>query len=338
MKNKLVCILIFLFNVTVEAQENQVIEQINWLTFEETGEKFLQYQKPIMVFLYSNDCDSCEKMLDETFQNQEVVKYLNILFYNIKLDVETSDSITFFDGKVFGKQTEKKYNDIIYSLIGDSIQLPAILMFNAKAEGVVFYGFKDRDHIFPVLIYYNEKIYNSTQYDIFEKKYFEAYPVGQQQIMTRLNIKWMTFNEMLEAQKTEPKKILIDIYYNYSIAATMMRTKTYNDPIIANYLNENYYCTTVEAQGDEEFTIKDVTYKNSGESHEFHQFAIAVLQGKMQFPAFIILDEEFNLLDRIQYYLTSENFEPIMKFYGEDKYKTIIFSEYIKTFDSSFED
>ncbi len=338
MKKILFFVLLVCANFNIKAQENQEIKQVDWLTFKETGVKFLENQKPIMVFLYSTENDSCKKMFDETFLNQEVVNYLNILFYNIKLDVETTDSVTFFDGRVFGKQKGKKYNDIIYSLIGDTVQLPAILMFNTNAEGNFLPGFKDRDHIFPILIYYNEKIYNSTTYDIFEKKYFEAYPIGQQQIITRLNIKWKTFDEMLEAQKVEPRKVLIDIYFNYSISASMMRTKTFNDPIIAQYLNANYYCTTVEAQGDEEFTIKGITYKNSGEAHKFHQFAIDVLEGKMFFPAFVILDEDFNLLDRVQMYVTPEDFEPIMKFYNDDLYKVTTFAEYKKTFVSSLEE
>lgn len=336
MKKIFASILLLIFFKSIFSQENMEIKTINWLSFEEVGQNFVENQKPIMVYLYENENDSCQMMFNETFMNDEVVNYLDILFYSIKYDVTTNDSVTFFDGRKFGKQSDKKYNDFVYSLIGDSIQTPALLIFNINAQGSYFSGFKDRDHIFPILIYFNEKIYKSVEYQTFEDYYFKAYPVGQQQIMTRLIIKWKTFDEMLEAQEQKPKKVLIDIYNNYSIAATMMRTKTFNDPIIANYLNQNYYCTTVEARGNQEFTIKDIPYKNSGESHGYHEFAIAVLQGQMNFPAFIILDEEFNLLDRIQYYVTPEMLEPIVKYYGSDSYKTATFQEFQNTFESEF--
>jgi len=337
MKKTLLFLIIISFQINVIAQENVEIKQVNWQTFKEVGESFTASQKPVMVYLYSNSCDSCQIMNVNTFMNQEVVNYLNILFYNIKLDVETTDSVTFFDGTVFGKSANKKYNDIIYNLIGENVELPALLMFNKQAQGMLFTGFKDRDHIFPILIYYNEQIYNSVEYSVFEKNYFKAYPIGMQQIMTKLNIKWKSFDEMIAAQEEKPKKILIDIYYNYSIAATMMRTNTFNQPLIAKYLNENYNCTTVEAQGDDEVTIKGITYKNSGESHKFHQFAIAALEGKMIFPAFLILDEDYNLLDRIQFYLPPEELEPILNYYGGDYYKTMTYEVFKQTFVSSID-
>lgn len=329
--------LVFIVSFNLSAQENLEIKNINWLTFEETGLKFESYQKPIMVYLYEDNCDSCKIMENETFLNQEVVNYLNILFYSIKLNVATTDSLTFFNGQKFGKNPNKKYNDIIYTIIGEEIQLPAILMFNKQAQGTLFTGFKDRDHLFPILIYYNEIIPNSLEYSVFEEQYFKAYPIGLQQIVTRLNIKWKIFDEMLEIQQTKPRKILIDIYYNYSISATMMRTQTFNDPIIAKYLNEKFYCTTVEAQGNDSITLKNVTYVNSGEAHKYHQFAIAAMDGKMFFPAFIILDENYNLLDRIQVYLTPKELEAILIYYGDDIYKTKTYTDFITTFDSSFD-
>jgi len=337
MKCKVLLFLVTIFSTNLFSQTlDNEIKTVNWKTFEEVGKLFDTTQRPVLVYLYANYSDSCKLMFDSTFTNQEVVSYLNAVFYNIKLDVASDKPITFFDGKTYNKQPNKLYHDIVNTLIGENISLPAILMFNKDAQGEVFWGYKDRDHIFPVLIYYNEEIYKSTTYPIFEENYFKAYPVGMKQIITKLNIKWNSFSEMLELQKVTPKKILIDIYFNYSIAATMMRTKTYNDPIIANYLNNNFYATTVDARTEDLITIKGVTYKNPGAAHGFHEFPIAVLNGKMSFPAFIILDEDFNLIDRVQAYLTPEDIEPILNYYGGNFYKTMTYENYKLIFKSSF--
>lgn len=317
-------IALFFFPFLINAQ------QVEWQSFEDIGEKFQKIQKPIAIWVYADDVDSCKMMNEQTFENKEVTDYLNILFYNIKLDAKSSEKVTFFNGQTFGKNEGEEFNEISKFLLNNDVRLPAMVIFNEKAEGQVFYGFKDRDHIFPILIYYAEKVYEAYDYSTFEKSYFEAYPVGQKQIMTRLNIRWKTMEEVLELQKNEPRKILIDLYNNYSISATMMRTNSFNDPELAKYLNEKYYCTTVDYKSDIEFELKGITYKKSTESHGYHEFVVAVLLGKMKFPAFIILDEDFNLLERQQRYFTTEEIEPILKYFGDNIYKQKTFEEYQK--------
>ncbi len=323
------------FTTNLFAQTTDLPKSVEWKNFDEVSQLFAKDQRPVFIYLYDTN-PFCKMMTDSTLGNQEVVNYLNIAFYNIKFDVASKEEVKFFDGNTYYKDDYKKYHDLINNIIGEEIELPALLIYSRDAQGQVFYNYRDRDHIFPILIYYNEEIYKSTTYEEFEKRYFEAYPIGMQQIITRLNLKWLPFNEMLELQKEKPKKVLIDIYYNYSIAATMMRTKTYNDPIISKYLNENYYLTTVDAKTTDEITIKGITYKNQNAAHGFHDFPIDILSGNIRFPAFVILDEEFNLLDRVQIYLTPEAIEPIFRYYGDDKYKTQKYDEYMKNFTSSF--
>jgi thioredoxin-related protein len=53
-----------------------------------------------------------------------------------------------------------------------------------------------------------------------------------------------------------------------------------------------------------------------------------MLMGKMQFPAFLIMDENFTLLDRVQLYLPPEKFEAVIKFYGDNAYKTLNWQDY----------
>lgn len=331
-------VLIILFtifiSVSLSAQEKNV--NLNWLNFKNVQENFLQKQKPILIYLYKDNCDSCKIMNDTVFGLSEVANYLNVLFYPIKLNAEAKDTITFFNGQKFAKSSDKAYHDIVYFLAGEKPIFPSLICFNKQAQGAVFPNFKDRNHIFPILIYYSEEVYLSTSYEKFEEYYFKAYPPGRKQIMTRLLIKWKTYNELAGLMKQKKKKVLIDLYYNFSTTATMMRTRTYNDPKIAQYLNEKFYNITVEAKYQDTINYKGIKYINENLSHGYHQFVIAALEGKMKFPAFIILDEELNLLNRIQMYKTPEDIEPILKYYGEDKYKNMDYKTFLKSFESSF--
>ena len=330
MKTSILILFLFL-STTLFSQDST----LNWLTFEQTSVLFEKNQKPIMVFLYSKDDLKSKKMLETTFANQEVYNYLNILFYSIKFDIETDDTLQFFNGKKFGHLPNEKYHSLVKYLAGDSITLPALVMFNRVGEGRVFFGSKNRDSIFPTLIYYSENIYNSTTYEEWEDYYFKAFPPGQKQIITRLKIRWQTMNEMLQEYETKPKMIFIDLYDSYNTASTVMRMETYNNPKIAEYLNKNFYRVTVKLRSEEEFELKGVTYKNSGTGYKYHQFPYAVLNGNLQFPAFVILDEDMNLIERKQIFMTPEIFEPIIHFYGDGNYKNQDYKTFFENFNKN---
>ena len=303
---------------------------INWLSFEDVGAKFEKNQKPILIFAYQKDDSLSQKMMDETFSLGEVANYINVLFYPIKFDVKSNDTITFFNGKSFPHFKGQEYHSLAKVLIGDSVSTPALILFGKNAEGTVYYGFMNRDSLFPLLIYYAEDIYFTHKLEVWKKYYYAAYPPGQKQIVSRLYIHWLKFDEMLEKQKTEPRKILVDIYNEYSVAQTIMRLKVYNDPKLAQYINTHFYPVTLPLRSDEVFTFQGKEFKNSNNEAHYHNFAISALEGKMKFPAFVIFDENQQLIDRIQFFVTKEEIEPLLHYYGDDAYKKMKFPEFMK--------
>lgn len=321
-------ILIFSFvllkNLLLISQNN-----VNWLTFERTYENFTAKPKPILIFLYNPNDSLSEKMQKITFTNEEVVPYVNILFYPILFDVTTNDTITFFTGQKYWKTG--KYHSLVDVLAGKNPTFPSLIIFDKNAQGQIFEGYRNRDSIFPILIYFAEEVNLNTNYQDWEKLYFEAYPPGKSLLITRLNVHWLTMNELNDALKAQKKKVLIDIYNNYSVSQTVMRLTVYNEPRIANYLKEKFHCVLLNYKSDEVFEFKGVTYKNQNPPNSYHDFAIAALQGKMRFPAFLILDEDLNLLDRIQIFTDRKLFWDIINYYGSNSYKTMDFKKFLET-------
>ena len=325
MKNTVICyIFLFLLNFTLKSQDTI----LKWDTFEAVGEKFNKKQKPILIFCHVPQDQLSQKMLSETFGNTEVASYLNVLFYNINFDITSQDTITFFNDQKFGKGN--KYHSLSNFLFGtEQIKVPSIIIFDKNAQGRIFEGFKNRDSIFPFLIYYAEEVNSSTDYENWEKIYFKAYPPGQQTIITRLNINWISMNELADLMTKNPKKVLIDIYNNYNVSHTVMRLEVYNDPEIANYIKQYYYPVLLNYKSEEVFEFKGVNYANSNPPNGYHQFAIAALEGKMRFPAFLILDQQLNLLDRVQFFTDKELFMNIIEFFAQDIYKTKDFKTFL---------
>ncbi|MCF6240634.1 MAG: thioredoxin domain-containing protein [Bacteroidales bacterium] len=311
--------------------------KVNWKSFEEVQKLFAEKQKPVYIFLYDNK-DSSQLMLNQTFGLDEVANYINVLFYPIKLNIYSKDTIRFFDGQYYTNQG-KNIHDLAFKLAGDTIPYtPTSVVFSREAVGAVYKYYKNRDSIFPILIYYAEDANKALPYPDFEKYYFKTYPPGRKQIMSRVLVKWKPIEEAFETAKKTHKKIFVNLYNNYNISCTMMRLKTYNNPVIAKYLNEKFIPVNIDVKMKDTVQLFGQTFINENQSHGYHQLAISFLNGKMVFPAFLVFDENGKFMDKKQEYMTPETFEPLIHFVGDDAYKTQKWTDYLKNFKGSFEE
>ncbi|NOZ35506.1 MAG: DUF255 domain-containing protein [Chlorobi bacterium] len=335
MRKAYILLILLILSGILKSQNTE--DSVKWITIKQAGEQFLKKQKPILFYFYKDDCDSCRIQEKTTFSNPEVANYINILFYPVKINVETKDSLKFFDGKYY-KNTGKygKIHDLVYKLAGTADSFPALVLFSRRAKGQSFFGYKNRDEIFRILIYYAEDIDLSVPFADWYKYHKKGYPPGQKQIITHLKIHWKTLDEALKLNKKEPRKILLNFYNYNKISCSLIRTQTFNQQQIANYLNKNYYPVNIDVFSQDTLKIMGQTYINENKAYKYHQLPIAALDGKMTFPAFIILDENEKVLIKVQKYMTPENFEPLMKYYAGNFYKTENFNNFMKHFKSSF--
>lgn len=317
------------FFVSTYSQSLQ--DSVKWMSMDSVSSKFKKIPKPIFIYFYANDCDSCRHIEQTTFSNPEVANYINVLFYPVKLNAYSHDTLQFFDGNYFGNSPKTGIqHDLAYTLTGGNDTLPAIVIFSRRAKGQAFTGYMNRDQIFRPLIYYAEDIDRWTDYPDWKELHTSAFPPGQEQVVTRLNIRWRTLDEYKELNKKQARKLLLT-FYNYNrISGTVMRTRVYNHPEVAEYLNRKYYPVSIDVFTQDTISLRGVDYVNENKDYKFHQLPIAALQGKMTFPAFVILDEEGNVLDRIQKFLSPEELLLILKFYGDDIYKKKSWEEYLQ--------
>ena len=75
-------------------------------------------------------------------------------------------------------------------------------------------------------------------------------------------IKWMSMNDALEAQKKEPKKIFMDVYTDWCGPCKLLDKKTFHNKDVVSYVNKNYYAVKFNAEGTEEIKYNDFTYTN----------------------------------------------------------------------------
>ena len=146
----------------------------------------------------------------------------------------------------------------------------------------------------------------------------------------KTQIEWISIEEAAKRNQKKPRKIFIDVYTDWCGWCKKMDRDTFSNPKVAAYLNKHYYAVKLNAEGKDPITLNGTTYQFKPE-HRAHELAIQLLQGKMGYPTTVYLDENFNMLSPVPGYLTVEQFDRILRFYGENHYKTTTFPEFEKS-------
>jgi thioredoxin-related protein len=150
-------------------------------------------------------------------------------------------------------------------------------------------------------------------------------------------IEWMSFEEAVEKNNSEPRKIIVDIYTTWCGWCKKMDATTFQDPTIVKYIKKNYWAVKLDAERKDTVRLGQQVFINENPTgrRSAHQLAIALLNGKMSYPSIVYLDENIDMLQPIAGYQDAKSIEPILKYFGEDAYKTVSWSDFEESFNSS---
>ena len=137
-------------------------------------------------------------------------------------------------------------------------------------------------------------------------------------------VNWISWNEAHELSQTEknPKKIFIDVYTDWCGWCKKMDKDTFQNPEVATYMKANFYMVKLDAEGKEDITYNGKTFKFVPQGRRgYHEFAAALLQGKMSYPTVVFLDEKLGMLSPVPGYQKVEPFMQIARYFGDNIYK-----------------
>lgn len=123
-------------------------------------------------------------------------------------------------------------------------------------------------------------------------------------------IKWMSFNEAIAAQKKVAKPIFMDVYTDWCGPCKMLDKNTFSNPKLAEHINQNYYAVKFNAEGNEQIEFSGKTFSNPNFNpnrkgrNAMHQFT-----GYLRvpgYPSMVVLDEKGNIAKSIVGYRTAD--------------------------------
>ena len=180
MKKILLLLILVLAGVSVNAQESE----INWMSLEEAVQAQAKNPKKIMMDVYTTWCGPC-KMLDvNTFQNEDVVKYVNEHYYAVKFNAEGNERINFKDNLFQNPDYDpnRSGRNAQHQLAG-ALRItayPTIVFFNESGETLLpIPGYKTPNQLELYLKLFlnndHEKINTQEQWDQYQRDFVSQF-------------------------------------------------------------------------------------------------------------------------------------------------------------------
>jgi len=158
-------------------------------------------------------------------------------------------------------------------------------------------------------------------------------------IAQKAKVNWYSWEDAMAAQAVQKKKIYVDIYTDWCGPCKFMDRTTFSDPQVANYLNEHFYPVKLNAERKEPLAHDGTThvfmpFQNRG----YHQFAAALMEGKLSYPTNVFLTEDIVVEQRIQGALNPVKMHKVLTYIVEESVKPspLSWKDYQAQYDQKF--
>ncbi len=141
-------------------------------------------------------------------------------------------------------------------------------------------------------------------------------------IFAQETIQWLTWKQAMEKQKESPRMIFIDIYTNWCGWCKKMDQTTFKDPEVVKYMNQYYYAVKFNAEQKDTLIYDGHVFYNVNPDSKrgVHTFATSLLDNRMSYPSYVILDKNVNRMMIIPGYKKVPELLGLLLFFGTDNY------------------
>lgn len=136
-------------------------------------------------------------------------------------------------------------------------------------------------------------------------------------------INWMSWQEAAEAMKTQKRKIFIDVYTDWCGWCKKMDASTFVDPGVVDYMNNKYYAVKLDAEMNDTLRWNNMDFINPNPTarRSTHTFAASLLDNRLSYPSFVILDENFSRVHLMAGFKQPEALLGNLIFFGSNQHQ-----------------
>lgn len=160
--------LLFLFGSVMGQTDN---EKINWMTWEQAAAKSREEKKKIILDVYTEWCRWCERMDQVTYQDPQIVKYINENYYAVKFDAEYKGDLE-YQGKVyhFVKNGKNGYHELAAELLNGRLSFPSTVFLDEESELIQsIMGYKSPQQFDCIVTYFGANHYKNQPWSAYER-------------------------------------------------------------------------------------------------------------------------------------------------------------------------
>lgn len=133
-------------------------------------------------------------------------------------------------------------------------------------------------------------------------------------------VSWVSFDEGMSKARAEKKKVVLDVYTDWCSWCKKMDAEVYADPVVAKLLREKFVVIKLNAEASSSLSYDSTSYTNA----EFSQAL-----GVTGYPATVFFAEDARPITLLPGYVDAERFATILRYIGEDHYRTVSFDDYL---------
>lgn len=115
--------------------------------------------------------------------------------------------------------------------------------------------------------------------------------------VTPEGLSWYAIDDLDAMKDLQGKKVLVDMYTSWCGWCKVMDKKTFTDPQVVDYLNENFVLVKFNAEQKEPVTFQGESYEwIRGGRKGVNKLAMKMMSGRLAYPTLVYLDENLEVI------------------------------------------
>lgn len=169
MKRLLIASLLLLLALPAPAQSDD--KEIHWMSLDEVQVAMNKEPKKVWIDVYTDWCGWCKRMDKITFQNPNVIKYMNEHFYAVKLNAEQRQDIRFM-GKMYKADPSERTHPFANELLHGQLSYPtSVFMEENFRTPQLIPGYQDVKTMEMILKYLAEGLYKKIPFPEYQASF-----------------------------------------------------------------------------------------------------------------------------------------------------------------------